>query len=123
MPIMVPPEETGYKSIINRRSYVHRCQRNRGPDLEVVSCNLNGVAHIQMHFKRLLGDHKPEIIFVSETKRHKVVNLYSDMGDEEANYRAVQIRSTNSLRGGMVAMINLGIQVETSEIVRIHSGK
>lgn len=78
------------------------------------------------HVYTLLNDSSnkkiPYILFLSETKRHRVINLHSDMGDEEAAYRAVQIRSNDSLRGGMISMIKIGLHLETAEIVRMYAG-
>lgn len=74
-----------------------------------------------MHIKKLIRNHSHDIMFLLETERHKVINVFTEIGDEHSEYRAVQIRSTDSLRSGMIAMIKLELQLGTAEILRIHT--
>lgn len=74
------------------------------------------------HFKQLLEEQELDILFFSETEKHRFINLFSEIGDERATYRAVQIRSTDTGRGGRIALIKIGLQLETAEIIRIHVG-
>lgn len=59
------------------------------------------------HIKQLITDHSPDVIFFLETKRHKVINLHDDLGDINSKYRSVQVRITDTMRSGMIAMIKM----------------
>lgn len=73
-----------------------------------------------MYLAQHIESHAPDILFLSETKRRKLIYMRSDLGDENVAYRAVQIRSTESHRGGLIAMIRLELQLETAENLRLH---
>lgn len=90
-------------------------------ELKVMQWNVNGVTDKREYFKLLLDIYTPDILFLSETNRRSVIEEHKELacGDE---YRVVQIKSTATNRGGLIAVIKTCLNLVTAEIVRINEG-
>lgn len=69
----------------------------------------------------LVEQHDLDLIFLYETKRRKVINLYSELGCGD-EYRVVQLKSTEANRGGIIVIIKTELQLVTAEIVKVYNG-
>lgn len=86
--------------------------------LKVVSWNINGVTGKREYLKLLMEQSKPDIVFLTETKRQHTISMFSELacGDD---YRVVQVKSTSTNRGGMIAIIKTKLQLITAEIRKV----
>lgn len=91
------------------------------PALKVVCWNINGVSGKREYIKLLMDSHKPDLVFLCETKRQPVINLFSDLACDD-DFRVVQIKSTPTNRGGMIAIIKTKLQLQTAEVLRMNDG-
>lgn len=99
---------------------MHRCLRNQRKPLLIISWNINGIGKMREDLKNILNKYEPGIPFLLETNLRTVVSQYSDLGCENGKYRVVQIKSTEVLRGGMIALSNMELQLETAQVLRKH---
>lgn len=72
------------------------------------------------YLRLLLRKYNPDLVFLSETKRLLVINP-SELACDNT-YRVVQIKSTETNRGGMIAIIRNELQLVTAEVLRKHAG-
>lgn len=89
--------------------------------LKVISWNINGITGKRQYMRLLIEKHDPDIVFLCETKRNLVISMHNDLACDDT-YRAVQLKSTNSNRGGIIVLIKAELQLVTAEIKRVQNG-
>lgn len=90
--------------------------------LKVVSWNVNGIKDKRAQLREIQKQTDPDIIFLNETNHCLAINMYSELGYDTSTYRVVQIKSTATFRGGMIAIIKMELRLETAEILRMSKG-
>lgn len=95
--------------------------RNTKAQLKIVHWNINGVKGKREYIRLLLEQVKPDIVFLSETKRRFTISVFIELACDNS-YRVVQVKSTLANRGGMIVIINTQLQLVTAEIRKIQEG-
>lgn len=95
----------------NNNTRVHRDK------LRIMSWNINGVTGKRDYIRLLMEKHDPDILFLCETKRILVISQHSELACDDT-YRVVQIKSTSTNGGGMIAIIRNNLQLVTTEVMR-----
>lgn len=90
--------------------------------LRIVSWNVNGINDKRYYLKDIIEQLDPDILFLSETKRRRAISLFTDIAADRNVYRAVQIRSTYTMRGGLVAIIKMKLKLERAEVLTLNNG-
>lgn len=87
--------------------------------LKIISWNINGVTGNRDYLRLIIEKHKPEILFLCESKRRQTISQFSELAVDDT-YRVVQIKNIANNRGGMIAVIRTDLQLVTAEALRLH---
>lgn len=88
--------------------------------LKIIMWIINGLGEKREYARNLLSEGNPDVVILSETKMKRPLIQQEDVGTTE--YKAIQIKSTNYARGGLVVLIKQKLKVITAEIVREEHG-
>lgn len=95
--------------------------RNHAKNLKVIQWNINGVSGKREYIRLLLENYEPDLVFLSETKWKTVVEANAELACGEV-YRVVQIPSSVTNRGGVIAIWKAELDLVTAEKLRIDEG-
>lgn len=80
--------------------------------------NVNGIKNKREYITEIIAQHDLDLLFLSETKIHRTVDMSLDLAIDAKTYRVVQLASNEHHRGGLILIIRRSIRLETAKSLR-----
>lgn len=90
--------------------------------LDCAIWNINGLKNKREIIQELITEHDIDILFLSETKRLRAVDMNTDLAIDTSKYRVIQLFSTTQCRGGLVLILSRSLRLETAKILKVTEG-